>query len=147
MILESEPSNHLNSHRKKADEWSLSLSLSAWSRPLDIPLRMPSTKASLARSWSPAWEDFTAWAPVEWFFNSNLVVLQCIGSTRPVRWLEIGWLNVTNSDKTVDRLTNSSDVLRDAHQQKKNVWYYFCNFQNCIGLVVEHKPPFLPRLR
>lgn len=51
--------------------------------------------------------------------NSKLVVLQCIGSTRPVRWLEIGRLNVTNSDKTVDRLTNSSDVLRDAHQQNK----------------------------
>ena len=44
--------------------------------------------------------------------------------------------------KTVHELTNSSHVLRDVHQQNKNVWYYCCNFQNCIGLVVKHNPPF-----
>ena len=137
--------NPLHSHRFRFAR----MAISAWSRPFEIPLRRPSTKASLACSWSPASTEMAQQKSLDHSCLQNLfknlnqkrwsddVELELVVgwwfsayASRPVnpnfrlklstgfRWLEIGRLNVTKSEKHV--LTNSqTHLLRYFYQQTK----------------------------
>ena len=85
--------------RPEADLWTYLCEC----HPPRLLWHVPGVQPGRILQLGPPWSDFST--PIWWCFSAS--------ASRSVRWLEIGRLNVTNSDKTVDRLTNSSHMLRD----------------------------------